>query len=362
MKKIICLVILLFATAAFAQKRALRVDSLEVSDTFILTGNGSNALIESDLIFLFNNKMLGGELADPIDVTTTRQYGLEFYFGGNNYDVTGMRIRGLLQTTDASTKTAQGILAQASNSDGIDALVVQGALIEGIGKSSTTQSTTSTLRGALVNTEWSAKDIVTDLKTLHVRTHTRASATEGYISNTGYLVYLENEAVGGNGQQLDAGIYLKATNVSTPYAFDYGIDFSGAVGEIATAEINLSNGETISNLVDGDILINAGQVGIGTAPTDSALHVSGGGYFTGGISVLNINDRTNYIGEKEAIALLKKVNLTGVKDFSNQDDVFVLPYELRDRQYRSLSNCVSLLLAVVKSQQAEIEKLKKRVK
>jgi len=84
--------------------------------------------------------------------------------------------------------------------------------------------------------------------------------------------------------------------------------------------------------------------------------------FWGTISAATVTDRTEYCGEKEAVKLLKKVNLSTVDKFKNEGDVFVLPYELRDRQYRSLSKCVSLLLAVTKSQQAEIEDLKKQVK
>ena len=104
------------------------------------------------------------------------------------------------------------------------------------------------------------------------------------------------------------------------------------------------------------------RIGIGASPAsqDSTLYVSGGVYLTGGISVLNITDRTEYIGTKEAIKLLNKINLTGVKSFKDFDDVFILPMELRIREDRNLSRVVSFLIAVVKSQQAEINKLKQR--
>ena len=245
-------------------------------------------------------KVTAGSFGTPNDVTVTREHGVELHFSGNNYNATALRARGWLITTN-TTATAQGGVLQASNANGINAGVVQGALIEAIGKSDAANATITTMRGVLVNTEWGAKDTITNLKTLHVRTHTRDSATEGYISGTGYLMYLENEAVGGNGQQLDAGIYLKATNVSTPYAFDYGIDFSGAVNEIATAEIKLSNSETIGNLADGHVACS-GSLSSATltlsdvGPTDDLdvsgvntvfLDCSGGavtiGGFTGGI-------------------------------------------------------------------------------
>ena len=185
---------------------------------------------------------LGSELA-----VVANTYGAVLFYFGDNADVTALRSRAVLKTTDAPTKSAQGAVLQASNEDNIDVFVLQGALIEAIGKSDANASTITHMRGALIGSEWSAFDTVTNLKTLYVRTHTRNSAGAGSVSGTGYLVYLENEAVGGVGQQLDAGIYLKATNVSTPKAFDYGIDLSGATGEIATADIKLSEGSTISD-------------------------------------------------------------------------------------------------------------------
>jgi len=192
----------------------------------------------------FSGKITCGSFGSPTDVTAVREYGVELHFSGDDYNVTALRSRASLVTTD-TTAGAQGALLQAANNDGIDAGVLNGALIEAIGKSSGTAATITTMRGCLVNTEWDANDTVTNLRTLHVRSHTRNSAVAGYVSGTGYLVYIENEAVGGNGQQLDAGIYLKATNVSTPYAFDYGIDLSGATGEVATADIKLSSGGLI---------------------------------------------------------------------------------------------------------------------
>ena len=212
----------------------------------------------------FTGKVTAGSFGSPIDVTSTRKYGFELHFSGNDYDVTGLRSRAsLITTADSSTRTACGALLQAANSDGISVSVLNGALIEAMGKSTATAATISTMRGLLINTEWSAKDTVTDLRVLHVRTHTRDNATEGYFSNSGYGVYIENEAVGGNGQALDAGIYFKGTNLSAGNkAFTYGIDFSGST--FATAEIRFSNGETIDNLTDGQLDITGDLVVSGT--------------------------------------------------------------------------------------------------
>ncbi len=217
-------------------------------------------------------KVTAGSFASPIDVTATREYGFEIHYSGNNYNATGIRSRASAVTTDTAAQF-QGGLFQAANNDDINVGVLNGLVAEAIGKATTNAATIGTMRGALINTEWSAKDTVTDLRILHVRTHTRDSATEGYFSNSGYGIYLENEAVGGNGQALTSGIYFKGTNLSAGNkAFTYGIDFSG--GTFATAEIRFSNGETIDNLVDGVIKLSGGGLWIdgttGDTPTSGA--------------------------------------------------------------------------------------------
>jgi hypothetical protein len=175
----------------------------------------------------WTGKLDGGSQASPIDVTNTRKYGLEFHYSGNDYDVTGIRSRAQLVTTD-TTATALGGLFQAANNDGVDAGVLMGFMAEAIGKSTSNASTITTMRGGLIGTEWGAKDTVTNLKTLHLRGHSRNAADDGSFG-TGYALYIENEAVGGNGQAYDAGIYFKGTNLSAGNkAFDYGIDFTGA--------------------------------------------------------------------------------------------------------------------------------------
>ena len=207
--------------------------------------------------------ILVGSFSSPLDVGNTREYGTELHYFGNNYNVTAIRARAQLVTTDTSA-SAQGALLQAANNDNINAGVLQGALIEAIGKATINAATITMMRGCLVNTEWSAKDTVTDLRVLHVRTHTRDAATEGYVSGTGYGIYIENEAVGGNGQALDAGIYFKGTNLSAGNkAFTYGIDFSGAT--YGTADIRLSGSGVINN--------SSGYTGLGTVTPTRKLTI-----------------------------------------------------------------------------------------
>ncbi len=205
-------------------------------------------------------KFIAGTFSTPLDIGLTpasRGYGMEIHWFGDDANVTGLRSRAQLRTSEASTRTAQGALIQAANNNGISAGVLNGALIEAIGKSDISASTITMMRGALINTEWNAKETITDLRILHVRTHTRNASTEGYISGTSYGIYIENEAVGGNGQVLDAGIYLKQTNISGGNkAFTYGIDFTGAQNYISTADIRLQYGETIKNTTDGLVEIS----------------------------------------------------------------------------------------------------------
>ena len=217
-------------------------------------------------------KIAAGSFSSPIDVTATREHGLEIHYSGNNYNATGIRSRASAVTTDTAAQF-QGGLFQAANNDDVNVGVLNGLVAEAIGKATTNAATISTMRGALIGAEWSAKDTITDLRTLHVRTHTRDAATEGYFSNSGYGIYIENEAVGGNGQALTAGIYFKGTNLSAGNkAFTHGIDFSGAT--FGTAEIKLSNGETIDNLVDGVVKLSGGGLWIdgttGDTPTSGA--------------------------------------------------------------------------------------------
>jgi len=128
------------------------------------------------------------------------------------------------------------------------------------------------------------------------------------------------------------------------------------------AWVDDGHGKIYIKASDADSLVLTCDADSARIRSNNPISVYGTTYFWDGISVSSITDRTEYVGESEAVKLLKKVNLTGVKEFANQDDVFVLPYELRDKQYRDLSRCVSFLLAIAKSQQAEIEKLKKKMR
>ena len=78
------------------------------------------------------------------------------------------------------------------------------------------------------------------------------ASTYSVVTN-GYGILLDNEAVGGTGQMLDAGFYLTDTNLSGGIkGWDFGIDFSGiSSGSFGTADIRGVNGETLDNNTDG---------------------------------------------------------------------------------------------------------------
>ena len=235
-------------------------------------------------------KLTAGSFAFPTDVTNTRQYGCELHYSGNNYNVTAIRARAQLVTTD-TVASAQGALLQAANNDNINVGVLNGALIEAIGKADTNAATITMMRGCLVNTEWSAKDTVTDLRVLHVRTHTRDAVTEGYVSGTGYGIYIENEAVGGNGQALNAGIYFKSTNLSAGNsAFTYGIDFSG--GTYGTTEIKLKDGGTLGSSGASVNIDSSGNVNIPHNAATITLQWTG----TGSYSEIQFKEGSSYVG------------------------------------------------------------------
>ena len=266
-------------------------------------------------------KVTVGSQASPQDVTVTRQYGFELHYSGNNYNVTGIRSRAQLVTTDASTKTALGGLFQAANNDGIDAGVLMGFMAEAIGKSISNASTITTMRGGLIGTEWGALDTVTNLKTLHIRGHSRNAAGAGSFG-TGYALYIENEAVGGNGQAYDAGIYFKGTNLSAGNkAFTYGIDFSG--GSYGTAEIKLSSGGNIDMNAgrlwssSGNILIQPSSTyKIIIQPTTDSTTFFGVYDADGGTPILNVDTTNERIGigtaePKAKLHVINVIRLTG---------------------------------------------------
>lgn len=87
------------------------------------------------------------------------------------------------------------------------------------------------------------------------------------VDTDNYSIVIDNEKFE-PGIVQDAGIQLK-TSVwgSGVTAWTYGIDMN-QTGAFGTADIRLQNGETIDNNTNGNVVINATNVGIGsTTPT-----------------------------------------------------------------------------------------------
>ena len=279
MKKLIIL-FLLIATPLFAQKRAVRVDSIRVNDNNVITDNGSYLLI------------------DPYQVPVL------ISGGGSTYGA--LYVDGNKATVD--------ILRIINDNDGA------------VGDSTVRVSSAGVLFGA-------ANKVYIDSVGIYGMDVTDADTFRLYDNGTNFLIDPDNAIL------LDQKLLGWASKVY--------------IDSVGIYQMDATDADTCRFYTDADsTYINS----------DNPMSIKSNATFWGTVSAATITDRTEYIGEKQAVEMLDKINLSLVDDFENQDDVFVLPYELRDRQYRSLSKCVSLLLAVAKSQQKEIELLKKQIK
>ena len=137
----------------------------------------------------------------------------------------------------------------ASCADAVNLATATGLYVEvGHGNAGGTAKTLVNARALELNLDLDAADVaVTNAYGIYMKYNTGSSG--GVITN-GYGLWIDNESVQGTGQTMDAGFYLSDTSVATA-GWDYGLDFSAA--SIGTADIRLSNGETIFNSPDGVI-------------------------------------------------------------------------------------------------------------
>jgi len=100
---------------------------------------------------------------------------------------------------------------------------------------------------------------------------------------TGYGIYLDNEAVGGTGQSLDAAIYIKDTSMSGGIkGWDVGVDLSGVAAGFTTTDIKLSSGAYIMTGTadpNGSVTGADGSIYIrqGTSSADTCVYVNTNG-------------------------------------------------------------------------------------
>lgn len=331
MKRLIIL-FLLITTPLFAQHRALRIDSLEINDKNV-TGFFNDVMSPYSDSTLFLDSLLVTDEVVSISGAANRTGADSSIFlcvddGNGKLYVKATDGDSIVLYVSSSTgylKSNNPLLIQGSGGS-VNIFTVDG------------NKTSGNLLRVLNDNDGTPADsgFVID-----------ATADVGIGTSTPKSGSL---TLGDKGTQRDLLVTMEKTSLST------------ATDSCVQVWVDDGNGKIYLIAGDADSLVL-------TCDNDSAKIISNNTIsmktdvtIWGTVSAQTVTDRTEYIGEEEAVKLLKKVNLSTVDKFENEDDVFVLPYELRNKQYRSLSNCVSLLLAVAKSQQAEIEDLKKQIK
>jgi hypothetical protein len=150
-----------------------------------------------------------GTFSSRIAFATASQYGMAFYFNVTAATGTfrGMRLRIGSNNTSVATQSIDGLLAQVSAEAGADATTLNSAFFEIIPKGT---NTVTTARVLLCNADSAAAQTMTTQIIGHFRVHTRGDET---ITDD-EMLRLENEAVGGNGRQLDSFIRVKTATLS----------------------------------------------------------------------------------------------------------------------------------------------------
>lgn len=206
----------------------------------------------------FVGKQAVGSFGSPQDVTATREYGTELHFSGNDYNVTGIRSRASLVTTDAPTRSAIGGRFTGAANDNINANLVEGIYVEALGKATDNAATISNLIGAEVNVEYEDENTITNYKGLYLRLVTDTDLPAA----VSYGIHIYNQQKGeADGGTLHAAIYISNNLNPALDAYEYGLDMSGSAGDINTADIRLQNSETIKNTTDGVVEISGDIVG-----------------------------------------------------------------------------------------------------
>ena len=183
-----------------------------------------------------------------IYVEMARAAGYEIQSG--DFDEAGIKIR---VDTHAVTTTAGTVLrgidceAKADNPGGTVTNLYGGSFTA---KSDTSAGSVATMIALQTNAQANA-EVTTFMAAGDMRLM-RQSANE---PTEEYVLYVRNSSTAGSGA--DAGIYIEsdyATSATTD-SMDYGVDMSAAA--INTADLHLSNGETIDNVTDGVVTISA---------------------------------------------------------------------------------------------------------
>lgn len=245
-------------------------------------------------------------------------------------------------------------------SGGLNARAVYGEVIVGASKYA------ALAQGVLAHASYAAGSChITDVCPLgsHISQGASLTATNLYgfrstvqtrgdenISGNDYVMRLENEAVGGNGRQMDGGIQLVNTNMSGGvYGFTYGLDLSGA--DISTADIILQNGETIKNTTDGIITLtgaatigDGGSINYSAFAADGILTMAGTGRVTNGfwINAEALKAPTTNPAEKISHGILETPAFQFADAVEGNQENVTYNMRIPDRMDRSAAPTMSL--------------------
>ena len=229
------------------------------------------------------------------DTTAASETGIYSYISHTTAALTGelIGVRGNVRNNFASPAgTIRGGQFQAGNmTAGFNTGTATGVYSETVTKVPTAASATWT----------NAKgyEVIMDLdqgSSGHTNTVTNAymfygnynlptAGTYATVTN-GYGIWVQNEAIGGTGQMIDAAFYVADKSHSGGIkGWDYGIDLSGVVANFGTADMKLSDGGLISNphadtmkVTEAVFQVNGG-LAVGSAPalTITAMDTTGAG-------------------------------------------------------------------------------------
>lgn len=191
---------------------------------------------------------VGTGTGGKIPFVTSGQRGFAIYMDNTSSGTfTGMRLRcGCNDAASLATQSVDSLLCQVSIESSKDCAVANSGFFEIIPKGT---NAIGTARGLLVNIDSAASVTYgTQLTAAHIRMHTRGDET---MSGVDEMLRLENEAVGGNGRQLDSFIRCMGSTLSGGIkAAAYLIDAGTGTDTMATAVLRVGDDGTIAHDTD----------------------------------------------------------------------------------------------------------------
>ncbi len=173
-----------------------------------------------------------------IPFSTAGQRGMAIFMDNTatSGTFTGMRLRSGVNPSSGAN-SVDNLLAQVSVESGKNATTVNVIFAEIIPKGT---NTITTGRVLLLNADSAASQTMTTQIIAHLRVHTRGDET---ITND-EMLRLENEAVGGNGRELDSFIRVMGTSLSGGIkGATYLIDGGTATNLLSTAILRVPDDE-----------------------------------------------------------------------------------------------------------------------